>query len=96
MDRPTQPGGTPTEWNDLPTLIDHIRHLVQHGDDPTPLLPALGALAGKAGPELRRISDDFGARVGRYLQACVTGAPEVEDRKHDVESFRDHRFVQAA
>jgi len=86
-------GGAPTEWNDLPLLVEQVRTLVQHGDDPCPWLPRLRELRDSAPPHLQRATDDFLALVQRYLEACREGTPDVHDWKCAVEDFPAARFA---
>lgn len=93
MQREVDLGGTPTEWNDLPLLVEQVRTLVRHGDDPVPWLPRLLELRDSAPPSMRRAADDFVVLVQRYLHACAEGTPDTQDCKHAIEDFPAARFA---
>lgn len=90
MERETDLGSAPTERNDLRLLIDHVRTLVQHGDDPIPWLPRLAELRVSASADLQLVSGTFEKLVGNYLRACADGTPEASEWKAAVENFSAH------
>lgn len=91
IERETDLGGTPTEWNDLPLLIDEIRTLVQHGGDPVPWLPRLLELQQSANADARRAIRDFMILLKNYLGSCAAGTPDVHEWKVAIEAFHGHR-----